>query len=181
MNTRIETKSDSLLTAAMTQILWVVGGAFFLALASLCHFQLWLSPVPVTGQTFAILMMGAFLGSRKAPMAVLLYLGLSAVHMPLFYGLVGGATTGYLLGFVLAAFFVGIAMEKGARGSVVLTMLSFVGGGFVILSAGVLWLGSLIGFKQALIVGFYPFILIDVAKAFVATSICVARWKLQKS
>ena len=181
MNTRIDTKSNSLLSVATANILWVVGGAFFLALASLCRFELWISPVPVTAQTFAVLMLGAFLGSRKGPIAVLVYLAFSACHMPLFYGILGGATTGYLIGFVVAAFFVGSVMEMGAHKSMLYTFLSFIGSGAIILICGTLWLGSLIGFKQALAVGLYPFILVDVAKSLIATTICAARWKLKKS
>ncbi|MCH9609263.1 MAG: hypothetical protein S4CHLAM45_14660 [Chlamydiales bacterium] len=158
----------------------VVAGAFFLCLSSLCRFNLWFTPVPVTMQTFAILMLGAMLGSRRAPLAVLTYIGCSTLHIPFFLGVLGGPTTGYLLGFVIAAFAVGLLFEKGCGRHIGLTLLAFLGGSTIIYLAGLSWLGALIGFKQALILGFYPFILANLAKVCLATGLITAQWKLKE-
>ncbi len=181
MNAHIETKSTKWLSQVAYQTFIIFGGVLFLVLCSLCRFPLWFTPVPVTLQTFAILLMGAFLGSRKAPIAALIYLGCGSFGLPFFSTALGGATTGYLLGFVLATFLVGLLFERGAARHVTLTALTFLVGSLVIQLCGVLWLGSLIGFKQALVMGFYPFIIVDLAKVVVATGICSARWKLKKS
>lgn len=172
MQTHVEAKPK--ISKKVHPLLMIVGGTLFLSLASLCRIPLWFTPVPVTLQIFAVLLMGAFLGSRKGPLAVLLYLGCGSCGLPLFSAALGGATTGYLLGFVLAAYLIGLLFEMGAKRQLASVLATFILGVLVVQLCGVLWLGALIGFKAAFLAGCYPFILIDLAKACAATAITAA-------
>ena len=159
-----------------------IGVATFTTLTALGAF-VWIplpfTPVPITLQTFFVLLGGAILGRRLGALSQLLYLGLGGVGLPIFAGVSGGVsrlvgpTGGYLIGFVLAAYLVGRMAEekKGALWSLMLIM--GVGEG-VILFSGTLWLACLlrIGIGQSLYLGLIPFLPGDVAKLIGAASIC---------
>jgi len=141
------------------------------------------SPVPITGQTFAVLMLGALLGSRRGALSALLYIIAGIAGLPVFAAGAGltalaGPTGGYLLGFVFAAYLTGKLAEKGWDRRVGTTILAMVLGNIVIHTFGVLWLSFLIGLRQAIIVGSYPFIIGDVLKIILAAMILPAGWKL---
>lgn len=94
----------------------ILFGSLFLALFSQLAIPLWFSPVPLTMQTFAVLLLGALLGSKRGPLAVALFLAEGACGLPFFAGGtagISGATAGYLIGFVLCAFLVGFLLERG--------------------------------------------------------------------
>ncbi len=159
-----------------------IGVATFTTLTALGAF-VWIplpfTPVPITLQTFFVLLGGAVLGRKLGALSQLLYLGLGGVGLPIFAGVSGGVsrlvgpTGGYLIGFVLAAYLVGRMAEekKGALWSLMLIM--GVGEG-VILFLGTLWLACLlrIGIGQALYLGLIPFLPGDVVKLVAAASIC---------
>jgi biotin transport system substrate-specific component len=104
-------------TGLLRDAVLVFGGAIGLAL--LAQIQVPLQPVPVTGQTFGVLLVGALLGSRRGALSMLTYLSLGAAGLPVFAGLGAGAshfagpTGGYLVGFVMAAWLVGRLAERG--------------------------------------------------------------------
>src|SRR3989338_6477176 len=115
---------DSLLPQATLakKVLWVGGGSLLVTLGAQVSLPLPFSPVPVTGQTFAVLLLGATLGARRGAAALLLYLAEGAAGLPVFApgGLPGvarlaGPTGGYLLAFPAAAFLVGRLAEKLPR------------------------------------------------------------------
>lgn len=160
----------ALLTAACAQVSLPVPG----------------SPVPVTGQTFAVLLTAAALGARRGAAAQALYVGLGLVGLP-FYSegssgpdVVFGATGGYLLGFVLAGWLVGRLAERGLDRSARAAFPVFAGGQVVIFALGVPWLAvsARLGPVEALELGFLPFIFGGVLKAALAAALLPAAWRL---
>jgi len=152
--------------------LWVVGFSLLTALLAQIRIPLPFTPVPLSGQTFAVLLAGAVLGSRRAFLSQALYLAAGAVGLPVFAG--GGATVAYLLGptggylwsFPLAAALLGWLVERGAGRRVWTLALSLVLSDVLIMAAGALWLHGIFGVssRQAWLQGFYPFVAGDVLK-----------------
>ena len=153
-------------------LLGVVGFSLLTALMAQVDIRLPFTPVPLTEQTFAVLLSGAVLGSRRAFASQTLYLASGAAGLPVFAG--GGATFlhllgptgGYLWSFPLAAALTGWLVERGAsRGAWKLTLTLFLSDA-LILASGVAWLHVLHGVAacQAWAYGFYPFIAGDILK-----------------
>ena len=145
------------------------------------------SPVPVTGQTFAVLFAGVLLGRWWGGISLALYAGLGAAGLPWFSGWSGGIgylagpTGGYIIGFILAALFIGYFTDTYVRSRSFLSMLALMlFANFVLiyvpglLQLG-LWLKSVGGgqvtFATLLKMGFIPFIPGDVTKAVMAAAI----------
>jgi biotin transport system substrate-specific component len=162
----------------------ISGGSLLIGLCA--HAKVWLpfSPGPVTGQTFAVLMLGALLGSRLGSLAVLAYIAEGAAGLPVFAAGVGpaallGPTGGYLFGFIPAAYITGRLAEKGWDRRVGTTILAMILGNLVIYTFGLLWLCLLTGFStMVLTLGFYPFIISDSAKIIMAAILLPGGWKL---
>ncbi len=160
----------------------LIGVATFTTLTALGAF-VWVplpfTPVPITLQTFFVLLGGVFLGRKLGALSQLLYLGLGGMGLPIFAGVSGGLsrlvgpTGGYLIGFVLAAYLVG-RMAKNKRGSLWSLMLIMGVGEGVILFSGTLWLACLlrIGIGQGLYLGLIPFLPGDMVKLAGAASVC---------
>ncbi len=97
----------------------IIGGSLFIALSARISIQLPTSPVPITGQTLAVLLVGIGFGSRRGFLSVLLYLIEGGAGLPFFaggtsgIGRLPGPTGGYLLGFLVAVFLVGLLAERG--------------------------------------------------------------------
>lgn len=174
--------------AALYDVAVVVGGSL---LISLCA-QLAIGwPVPVTGQTFAVLMIGALLGTRRASLSVLLYIVEGALGLPVFaHGRSGftvllGQTGGYLVGFVFAVYVVGLLSERGWDRRIGTTVVAMLFGNLVIYAFGLLWLYCLvfmgklsISVHKILTVGLYPFIPGDLLKIALASILLPSGWKL---
>jgi biotin transporter BioY len=168
--------------AVFYDIALVLGGSIVIALCA----QLAIGwPVPVTGQTFAVLILGALLGSRRGSLCVLAYIIEGAVGFSVFaHGRAGFAvlispTGGYLIGFIAAAYIVGLLAEKGWDRRVGTTILAMFVGNVVIYTFGLLWLSLLMGISnKVLAVGLYPFIAGDILKAIFAAILLPAGWKL---
>ncbi|MFQ5555227.1 MAG: biotin transporter BioY, partial [Acidimicrobiia bacterium] len=152
----------------------IVGFALLTAAAAQVRIQLPFTPVPITGQTFAVLLSGAALGAVAGGASQLLYLGLGAVGLPFYAGgeagwdVVSGATGGYLLGFVAAAIVVGMLAERRQDRTVWSAMPAFLLGSVVIYFIGVPWLYASVDAittgEQAVATGFTPFIIGDLIK-----------------
>jgi biotin transport system substrate-specific component len=165
----------------------VVGGSLVIAGSAQIAVGL---PVPATGQTFAVLMMAALLGSRRGVLCVLAYLAEGLMGLPVFsQGRAGpalffGPTAGYLVGFVPAAYLVGSLAERGWDRRAVTTMLAMVLGSVAMYVCGLTWLSclnNLLGRPlggSVLAVGLYPFLLGDVLKIILATFLLPFGWKL---
>ncbi|MFQ5855820.1 MAG: biotin transporter BioY [Anaerolineae bacterium] len=143
------------------------------------------TPVPVTGQTFAVLLTGALLGSRLGGLSLLLYLAEGAAGLPVFAlgrsGLVTllGPTGGYLFAFPAAAFVVGWLAERGWDRRVLTTALAMILGNLVIYAGGVTWLARFVGgLAEAVTLGMMPFLIGDAIKLVLAAGLLPAGWSL---
>lgn len=171
--------------ARFYDIALIVGGSLFIAFSAQLAVWLPFSPVPVTGQTFAVLMVGALLGSRRGFFSVLLYLIEGSAGMPVFataragLPVLLGPTGGYLVGFLAAAYLTGLLAEKKWDRRVSSTILAMLLGNACIYAFGMLWLSCLMGLSRAVFaVGLYPFIVGDIAKITLAAVLLPSGWKL---
>jgi biotin transport system substrate-specific component len=141
-------------------------------------------PVPLTGQTFGVLMVGGALGFRRGALALLLYLAIGLIGLPVFaegkhgIDIVRGATGGYLIGFVVAAAIVGRLAELGWDRHIGGSLGAMLIGTVVIYAFGVPWLKVSTGMSwaEAVAVGLTPFLLWDTAKLVVAGALFPAGW-----
>ncbi|MGB2411859.1 MAG: biotin transporter BioY [Candidatus Puniceispirillaceae bacterium] len=187
-----ETLADSMLAryfgddhtqSLMSQILLVVAGSALLALSAQFAFRIPISPVPVTGQTLVVLMIGMAYGSRLGAATVLAYLVEGGMGLPVFangtagWSVIAGPTGGYLVGFVAAAFVLGKLAERGLGRGPVSTALAMAIGTIIIYAAGVSWLGQFIGFDKALAGGMLPFLYGDALKLIVAAGLMPFAWR----
>lgn len=164
----------------------VVAAAGLTALAAQWRIPLPFTPVPITGQTFAVLLAGAALGGRLGATSQLLYLAAGAVGLPVFTEASGGPdtflgpTAGYLVGFVVAAAVVGRLAEARRDRRVLTATASFVAGTAVIYAFGVAGLVVNTGMPvaEAFAKGVVPFLVGDAVKAAVAGLALPAAWKL---
>lgn len=164
----------------------VVGFALFTALMAQLEIPLWFTPVPITGQTLAVLLTGAALGLRRGAAAQALYVGLGAIGLPFYSGGDGGwvaatgATGGYLVGFVLAAALVGALAERRHDRSVLTAVPAFLTGTVVIYLCGVGWLAGFldVGAVRAMELGLVPFVVGDLVKVALAGVLLPTAWRL---
>ncbi|HWG25647.1 biotin transporter BioY [Actinospica sp.] len=162
----------------------IIGGAGLTGLAAQISIPVHGSPVPVTGQTFGVLLVGAALGARRGAASMALYLLAGLVGVPWFAG--GGtgsihlATLGYLVGFVLAGALVGRLAERGADRSPWRTALTMVAGNVVIYACGVPYLAwsAHLSASASLHYGLTVFLLGDALKILLAAGLLPTAWKL---
>lgn len=163
--------------------LLVVGGSLLIALTAQAAIRLPFSPVPVTGQTLAVLLVGALLGSRRGPASVLLYLAQGLMGLPVFAGGASGPayalgpTGGYLVGFVAAAFAVGRLAEWGWDRHLGTTLAAMLAGNAVLYVCGLAWLSLFVG-RQAVALGMLPYLAGDLLKMAVAGALLPGGWAL---
>lgn len=170
----------------MATVALVVGFALLTALAAQWEIMLGFTPVPVSGQTFAVLLSGAALGTWAGASSQLLYLALAAAGLPFFSGgesgiqVFAGPTSGYLVGFVVAAALVGRLAEHRADRRVLTAVPAFAAGSVVMYAFGMLGLVVLIGMSpgEAFVLGVVPFLVGDALKAAIAGLVLPAAWKL---
>ena len=130
-----------------------------------------------------MLLAGGVLGSTRGALAMVIYAAVGSLGVPWFAegrSGFGGATFGYIVGFILAAYIVGKLAESGATRTAVRTAGLMVVGNLVIYAVGVTWLALSLGvsFTEALALGALPFILGDAIKIAVAAGLFPATWKL---
>lgn len=145
-------------------------------------------PVPMTMQTFVVLVIGMAYGPRLGAATVALYLAAGAAGLPVFAGTpakgIGvaymmGTTGGYLVGFVLAAVLCGWMAERGWDRTPLRAGLAMLAGNVVIYVPGLLWLGTVVGWdKPVLQWGLAPFLLGDLFKVLLAAGALPLAWKL---
>lgn len=157
----------------------VLGVALALAAASRIVFPLGFTPVPVTAQTFVVLVVGVLVGARRAGSGAALYLVLGVAGVPWFA--TGGATLGYLAGFVVAAWLVGRAAGSGRldrRGSALAVMVTAHA---LIYVLGATWLALFLGVGPvaAVTLGIAPFLLGDAVKVVAAAALAPSLVRLR--
>jgi biotin transport system substrate-specific component len=165
----------------------VVGGAALTAVAAQIAIPIPPSPVPVTAQTLAVLLAGAALGARRGAASQALYL-LAGLFLPVYsdggQGLshVWGATGGYLVGFVLAAYVIGLLAERGADRRVLSAFAIFVAGQVIVFGIGVPWLMVATGMDLATALhhGFAIFIVGGLFKAGAGGLLVPSAWRLAR-
>jgi len=190
MPTLAEAMLDSLMTpsaatSAVTKAALVVFGSLLLAVSA--QFKIPLYPVPVTGQTLVVLLIGMTYGPRLGGVTLAAYLFEGALGLPVFAGgaagvaVLMGPTAGYLFGFLLAAIAMGYLAERGMGRTVFSTIAAMVIGNCVIYLCGALWLANFIGFGQAIVMGVLPFLFGDALKLVVAAGLMPWAWRAVKS
>ena len=160
----------------------VVVGSLVVALLAQVSIPLPFTPVPVTGQTLGVLLVGGALGGWLGGASLLLYLVEGAVGLPVFAphasGAVFGPTGGYLVGFIIMAAVVGWLAERGWDRSVGKSVLAMIIGELVLYTIAVPWLGVYVGFGHAIGLGFIPFVAGDGLKLLIAGALFPVAWKL---
>ncbi|MFJ2646565.1 biotin transporter BioY [Streptomyces sp. NPDC087420] len=161
----------------------VVGGAVLTGVAAQLSVPVPGSPVPVTGQTFAALLIGVSLGARRGFLSLALYALLGMAGVPWFSEGASGVsfpTLGYVLGMLLAATVVGALARRGGDRSVVRTAGTMVLGSAIIYAVGVPYLAvsADMPLSAAVSAGLVPFLLGDALKAALAMGALPAAWKL---
>jgi len=158
----------------------ILAGSWLVALTA--QITIPLQPVPVTGQTFGVLLVGALLGSRRGALAMLAYLTQGAMGLPVFAGgtsglaRLAGPTGGYLLGFVIAAFLVGSLSERGWDRHFIPSAMAMLIGNAAIYALGLPWLATFTGWEAAFRAGLLPFIPGDLAKIALAALALPGAW-----
>ena len=183
------TFADRFTTTRARTVAAVVGFALLTALAAQITFVLPWTPVPITGQTFAVLLAGAALGSRRGAASMALYVALGAVGLPFYadgdggWHVVTGATAGYLAAYPVAAALVGRLAERRNDRSLIESIPAMLAGSAVIYLFGVVWLAHSIdvGATEAIELGMTPFLIGDAVKALAAGAVLPAAWRLTTS
>ncbi len=174
-----------------------IAGSLFVALCAQITVPFW--PVPMTGQTFAVLSVGLVCGWRIGGAALLLYLLEGVVGLPFFAGgvagwaAIAGPSGGYIVGFALAAALVGWLAERGWDRSFWRTVLALLLGNVVLYVPGLVWLvqfyvgpgqayiadaGATTAWGAAINAGLLPFLLGDGLKLLLAATLIPAGWAL---
>lgn len=169
-------------TGIARNIILMLAGSWLIAMTA--QIALPIGPVPITGQTFGVLLIAALLGSRLGAGSVAAYLVQGAMGMPFFAGgmagtaVFAGPTAGYLVGFIAAAFVVGWLAERGWDRTPARTVAMMLGGTAVIYAFGLLWLSRFTGWDNVLTLGMIPFLPGDLLKVMLAAVMLPTGWKL---
>ena len=184
------TEADTLLGAALAPMDWTrsisLVFVFSLLTALAAQIVIPIGPVPITAQTFAVLLTGALLGSRLGAMAMIVYLLEGASGLPFFYGGHGGITHllgptgGYLVAFPAAAFVTGAFAENGWDKRFVTAVAAMVVGSLIIILAGWAWFSLVTNTSPfaAFKVTVAPFIIGDIIKIILAAGMLPLGWHL---
>ena len=173
--------------AWLTNALLVVAGSLLVALLAQVSVPLPFTPVPLTGQTLAVLLVGAALGAKRGAASLMLYTLEGAVGLPVFAGgeaglaKLFGPTGGYLLGFIAAAGVVGYLAERGLDRRVRTALVPFLAGSVTIYVFGVIGLAFYLGLPGAITAGLLPFLLGDAIKLALAALALPSAWALVKA
>ncbi|TQO21030.1 biotin transport system substrate-specific component [Rhodoglobus vestalii] len=179
------TLADTIFSRSLTTDLVLVsaGAAVTAAMAQLV---VPLYPVPITGQTLAVLLVGSTLGATRGMLSMLLYAILGIVGLPVFseassgLGVLAGTTGGYIVGFIFAAGLTGWLAQRDWDKKFLGAAISFLAGTGLTFVFGLTWLALVTGgtLEQVLAWGLYPFIIGGVIKAGIAAAIIPSTWKL---
>jgi len=166
----------------------VVGGALLTALAARLAINLPWTPVPITGQTFAVLLVGGALGWKRGAASMALYVALGAVGLPFYaeaadgsrggWEVATGSTAGYLVGFVFSAALVGWLAERGQDRRFDTSVTAMLAGTAVTYLCGVTWLAHNLGVDSttAMEYGLTPFVIGDALKLLLAGALMPIAW-----
>ena len=187
---RVVPRGQSKAGTLTRDILLILAGTAFVAL--LAQISIPWYPVPFTGQTLAVLLVGGVLGALRGALALAVYFAIGALGAPVFtdqsggWDVITGATGGYIIGFIVAAAVVGWLCSRGADRRVVPMILALILGNVIIYAIGLPWLASWVppgadaafGWAQAWTFGFEPFVFGDALKLVFAAALLPAGWAL---
>ena len=175
-----------------SDIALVIAGTALVAVLAQVAVPLW--PVPVTGQTLAVLLVGASLGAARGAASLALYAVLGLAGLPIFAPQDDGShltglaaltapSFGYIIGFIASAAIVGWAAERSWDRGWYKPIITFIGGSLVVFAFGLPWLAVALGqlglpndLQSVLVAGFYPFIIGGLIKAAIAAAVLPALW-----
>jgi len=173
----------------VTDIALVLGGVALTAGAAQLAVPLW--PVPITGQTLAVLLVGMSLGALRSGISMGLYALLGGLGLPIFsdhlagWSIIAGPTGGFIVGFIASAALTGWLAQLAWDRKIVRAFLAFVAGSLVTFAFGLPWLAVWLGnmgypndINAVLQAGFYPFIVGGIVKAVLGAGIITAAWAL---
>lgn len=166
------------------ELILILVGSLWIAAAAQVRIVLPFTPVPITGQTFAVLLFGALYGARRGAATATSYVMLGLMGLPVFSAAPPGPaalvspTAGYLLGFIAAAWVTGALSERGWDRKPLTAAFAMLLGSIVLFACGLLWLGRFTGWDLVLQTGLLPFIPGDLVKIALATALLPAGWKL---
>ena len=170
----------------LTDVALVVLGAGLIAAAAQVAIPLGFTPVPVTGQTFAVLLVGSALGTVRGGAAGSLYVLVGLLGVPVYadgqggWDVVAGASGGYLIAFPLAAALTGWLAERRWDRRFNSAISAMLTGNVLIYAIGLPWLALELntGLERTLELGFYPFVIGDVIKLYLAAALLPTAWRL---
>ncbi|WP_395023164.1 biotin transporter BioY [Dongia sp.] len=178
------TLADKLWSGATTNLVkqaaLVMAGSLLLAASAHVKVPFW--PVPMTMQTFVVLMIGAVYGRNLALATVAAYLVEGAAGLPFFaagggLAILAGPTAGYLFGFLVAAGLVGHLADRGLGRNIATAAAIFIAGDIAIFVCGVAWLSTITGIGAAIAGGLVPFLLAEVVKIALACALLPWAWR----
>ncbi len=176
-------KIENKTLALLKEIVLILSFAFLTGICAKLKIEIGL--VPITMQTFAVLLSGALLGKIRGALSQITYLFLGLAGLPFFtrgggLSYIMSPTFGYIIGFVLASFFVGWLCERGFDRKIKTLIFAMILGNLILYLPGLLWLAKFIGFERVLKVGFYPFLIGDVVKILLVCLSLPFFWQVVK-
>ncbi|WP_306213163.1 biotin transporter BioY [Actinoplanes sp. RD1] len=177
--------ADLIPGALARDVLLVAGGAGFVGLLAQVAVPIPGTPVPITGQTLGVLLIGAAFGWRRAAATIALYAIVGLAGVPWFSNGTSGYATasfGYIVGFFLAATAAGRLAERGADRTILKALPAMLVAEVIIYAVGLPWLAVAadLSFAETLSKGLVPFLLGDAVKAALAAGLLPAAWALTR-
>ena len=172
----------------LTDVLFVIAGTAFVAGAAQFSISLASTPVPITGQTFAVLLVGAALGTVRGFASLLLYLMVGIAGAPIYadhahgWSQVTSASGGYLVGFVIAAAVTGFLAEHRWDRRFSSSISLMLTGNVIIYAVGLPWLAVVLNtnLEKTLEYGLYYFVPGDIIKLYLAAVLLPTAWKVTR-
>ena len=168
----------------IANVIGIFLGSLLIAILAQISIHIPFSPVPITGQTIGVLLVGGILGSRKGLLSVTAYISEGALGLPVFAEMSAGIpvflgpTGGYIISFIPAVFIIGYLSEIGFNKDIIPSFISCLLATFLILVLGTLFLSLFFGLKHSFMMGFYPFIVVGIIKSFISAIIITTYKKL---
>ncbi|GGK84752.1 hypothetical protein GCM10007382_00890 [Salinibacterium xinjiangense] len=168
-------------------VVLIIAGAALTAVSAQIAVPLW--PVPITGQTLAVLLVGVTLGAVRGGLSMVLYAILGVVGLPVFsesssgWGVIAGPSGGYIIGFIFAAILTGWLAQREWDRKLLRAFVAFLAGSVVTFAFGLPWLATYLGavgvpndLNSVLTAGLYPFILGGIVKSILGAGIITLAW-----
>jgi biotin transport system substrate-specific component len=170
----------------ITDALLVLAGTGLVAGAAQISVKLPFTPVPITGQTFAVVLVGASLGALRGTASLMVYLWLGVAGAPIYahhdsgWNVITSASGGYIVGFVLAAALTGFLAERGWDWHFSSSVSAMLTGNVIIYLVGLPWLAVVLNtnLEKTLEYGLYPFVPGDIFKLYLAAAVLPTAWRL---